>query len=53
MLQIFHGLQQYNFSPKISGEETLVVELSDFAHCSFMLLGFVCTKLKVLCPLLL
>lgn len=38
---------------KISGKETLVVELSDLAHCSFMQLGCLSLKLKVMCLLLL
>lgn len=43
-------LQQYNFSPKISGAEALVVELSDLAHYSFMPLEFVGPKLKFCIP---
>lgn len=42
--QILHGLQQYNFSTKISSKETLVVELSLLTHWSFVQVGLVSLK---------
>lgn len=43
---MLHGLQQYNFSSKIPGEETLVVELHDLALAP----GLGSPKVKVMCP---